>query len=58
MGTVGGGAIEARAIKEAQRMLMDAQMNDHVVTYDLSNEHAGNIGMICGGVATLLFQRR
>lgn len=58
MGTVGGGEIEARAIKEAQQMLMDAQMQDHTVRYDLSNERAGSIGMICGGVATLLFQRR
>lgn len=58
MGTVGGGEIEARAIKEAQQMLMDAHMQDHTVVYDLSNERAGSIGMICGGVATLLFQRR
>ncbi len=57
-GTVGGGEIEARAIKEAQQMLMDAHMQDHTVVYDLSNERAGSIGMICGGVATLLFQRR
>ncbi len=58
MGTVGGGEIEAKATMEAQRMLTDAQVKDHTVVYDLSNERAGSLGMICGGIATLLFQRR
>ncbi|MGH0054221.1 MAG: XdhC family protein, partial [Sphaerochaetaceae bacterium] len=58
MGTVGGGEIEARAIEEAQQMLANDQIQDHLKVYDLSNERAGSLGMICGGEATLLFQRR
>lgn len=58
MGTVGGGEIEAKATEEALYMLNNPQVKDFLKTYDLSNERAGSLGMICGGVATLLFQRR
>lgn len=56
VGTVGGGAIEAKAIEEARNMLKADTTTDQVLAYDLSNAKAGDLGMICGGSVRLLFQ--
>ncbi len=58
LGTVGGGEVEARTIEEAKSMLLNPSQSAFTKTYDLSNEKAGSLGMICGGVVTVLFQRR
>ncbi len=52
-GTIGGGAIELEAIKEARRMLKDGRRY-LLCHHDLSPD--GDIGMVCGGNETLLFR--
>lgn len=49
-GTIGGGAIEAAAIRHAEMCL--AQHCSAVRSYDLT----GDVSMSCGGAVTLLFQ--
>ncbi len=51
IGTVGGGAVEAKAIEDARQM-----KTNQVMHYDLSNAKASELGMICGGSVHLLFQ--
>ncbi len=51
-GTVGGGAIEAEAVEEAKKMLHGGR-NTMIKEYNLSSD--GDINMVCGGKATLLF---
>ena len=53
-GTIGGGAIENKAIEEAKKML-GSNKNIDIQKYNLSS--GGDLGMICGGDVTLLFQR-
>lgn len=48
LGTVGGGALEAKAIEEAR-----ATTRDHIVEYRLDD--TGDLGMTCGGDVTMLF---
>lgn len=50
-GTVGGGAVEAKAIEDAETI-----SSNTVIEYDLSNSKASELGMICGGSVRLLFQ--
>lgn len=55
IGTIGGGAIEHESIKEARRMLKEGEKSK-VIDHKLSTK--GDLGMICGGDVTLLFQSR
>jgi len=48
-GTVGGGALEARALEDARKALSSRQGG--LISYDLAD-----LGMICGGRASLLFE--
>jgi len=48
-GTVGGGAIEHRALEDAEAVLRSRE--SRLESYDL-----GNLGMKCGGKATLLYE--
>jgi len=48
-GTVGGGALEARAVQDARKMLQNMEGGQR--DYDL-----GEIGMTCGGRTSLLFE--
>ncbi|MFA6844752.1 MAG: XdhC family protein [Sphaerochaetaceae bacterium] len=48
LGTVGGGALEKKAIEDAQKAT-----RNFIKEYDLSN--GSELGMACGGRATLLF---
>lgn len=52
-GTIGGGRIEATAIRHAQQLLSDAAgMNCEFVTWNLQTD----IGMTCGGEVKLFFE--
>lgn len=53
-GTVGGGSIEYTAIKDALHAFESKQT--FTKQYDLSNRHAAELGMICGGTVTIQFQ--
>jgi len=53
-GTVGGGAIEGRAIVLAKHLLKYGQSG--METFVLRENDAQNLGMICGGEATLHFK--
>ena len=46
-GTVGGGALEARIIEEAVRVLNTGE--HYYKSYSLNNEDAAGLGMVCGG---------
>lgn len=52
-GTIGGGALELRAIEKARRMLAN-ESDDHEETIPLGP----GLGQCCGGVVTLLFTRQ
>lgn len=52
-GTVGGGAIEQRAIQHGVELLATKQAE--VCAYDLSGANHSGLGMVCGGGVTLLF---
>lgn len=52
-GTVGGGAIEKRAIEHGIELL--AKKKSEVCGYDLSGANQSDLGMVCGGGVTLLF---
>lgn len=52
-GTVGGGPLEAMAA--AQAGSMEGQTGVRLQSWDLSGEKAGELGMICGGTADLLY---
>ena len=50
IGTIGGGAVEYEAIREAR-----SHSGVRLREYDLGSEEAGNLGMICGGRNQVLF---
>lgn len=51
-GTVGGGPLEAQAIKQALEVLESKR--SRVMEFDLTSREAGELGMICGGRGLLL----
>ncbi len=51
LGTVGGGPIEATAIREAVEAIKENASK--IRKYRLDNEQAGGVGMICGGEVTV-----
>ncbi len=52
-GTVGGGKVEARAIRHSQNLLLDFnKKNPESITWNLQTD----IGMSCGGEVTYLFE--
>lgn len=51
-GSIGGGAIEYQATKDA--LTVELPCDRH---YDLSLRDAGNLGMVCGGAVTVHFER-
>ncbi len=53
LGTVGGGRIEARALREAGELLGAGEEAVRLVRWNLQQD----IGMTCGGEMTLLFER-
>ena len=55
LGTVGGGAVELEAVKQAMEVL---KTGDTLVRgYQLHPNEVADIGMICGGEVTVFFQR-
>ena len=52
-GTIGGGELEYRAIALARQLLEQGQSK--LMDYDLSNDTAAGLGMICGGRTKVLF---
>lgn len=54
VGTVGGGKVEYAATVEATRHLHDEGC--FAETYNLTNNEAGSLGMVCGGEVSVLFQ--
>lgn len=52
-GTVGGGAIEQRAINYGMDLI--AAKKSEVCSYDLGGTNRSDLGMVCGGGVTLLF---
>ena len=52
VGTIGGGALEARAIDLARDVLQAGE--SRLAQYDLTNDDAAGLGMICGGAGLLL----
>ncbi|HBE70224.1 MAG TPA: xanthine dehydrogenase accessory protein XdhC [Planctomycetaceae bacterium] len=52
-GTVGGGKIEAAAVKHAQQILNSQHVEPELVKWNLQTD----IGMTCGGEVQLFFQR-
>jgi xanthine dehydrogenase accessory factor len=55
MGTIGGGAVEARAQERAERILAGEAAQIH--SYCLRPNEKADIGMICGGDVRVAFQR-
>jgi xanthine dehydrogenase accessory factor len=53
-GTVGGGKLELTVVNAAREAIV--QQRSQVVTYDLSQNGTGGLGMLCGGQATLYIE--
>jgi len=53
-GTIGGGNLEHQAIMEGWKCLRNKQTK--LIEYDLSNNAAANLGMVCGGKVKVLFE--
>jgi xanthine dehydrogenase accessory factor len=51
-GTVGGGKVEAKAIREAEAMLREGAREPRLVTWNLTRD----VGMTCGGELSYLFE--
>lgn len=51
-GTIGGGKVEAKAIKHAQEILLAQKSQPELLTWNLQTE----VGMSCGGEGTYLFE--
>lgn len=51
-GSIGGGAIEYRAVQEARSAELPCDRR-----YDLSSQDAADLGMVCGGSVTVHFER-
>ena len=56
-GSVGGGAVEAAAIRRASELLASDSPATDVADYELSNREGAELGMICGGRVKVLFER-
>jgi xanthine dehydrogenase accessory factor len=54
LGTVGGGALEAKALAGAREVLAGAEAQ--VLDFELSQDEAAESGMICGGRCALLVE--
>lgn len=58
VGTVGGGAVERCAIRDACKILEDPSVRTYVREYDLEGtKRDDTTGMICGGAVRILFIR-
>lgn len=55
-GTIGGGAVEYHAQQRA-RELLDDGIDVEITQYSLSPGDAADLGMICGGTVTVIFER-
>jgi xanthine dehydrogenase accessory factor len=54
-GTIGGGLVEAKVIKEADEIFRDGR--PRLEFFDLTLEHADSLDMICGGRLEILLER-
>jgi xanthine dehydrogenase accessory factor len=52
VGTIGGGLLEAQTMQAAAQM--NAQTPARLLTFDLSNQDAAGLAMICGGLVRVL----
>jgi xanthine dehydrogenase accessory factor len=52
-GTIGGGAVEYRALSIAQKVLREGQSREH--DFSLTKDDVQNLGMICGGAVNVYF---
>ena len=57
-GTIGGGTVEYTVIGEAKAFLAENSGKDlfEIREYNLSNEGAASLGMICGGHIRILLE--
>ena len=53
-GTIGGGAVEYEAQKQAA--LMFDSMESHITSYTLAKNDVADLGMICGGDVTVFYE--
>ena len=53
-GTIGGGNLEYQATRRAQALL--ERTENALEAYDLSNDTAAGLGMICGGQTKVLYR--
>ena len=57
LGTVGGGAVEARVIEDGKKMLTSSDNKAQLFYHNLSNTKASQLGMICGGNVKVLISK-
>ena len=55
-GTIGGGSVEFAAIRKSQAMLVTGE-NFAVEEYILSDAEGATLGMVCGGIIKVVFER-
>lgn len=58
VGTLGGGALEGRCLREAKELLDASAVNTFAeIHFDLTNKTATAEGMVCGGEVSVLLQK-
>ncbi|MCR5666675.1 MAG: XdhC family protein [Eubacterium sp.] len=55
-GTIGGGCIEAEVINRARHMLSTKEKEMQICAIDMTNQDAGDEGMVCGGIEEVLLE--
>ena len=55
IGTIGGGALEGASITAARKLLLEG--GHRLLDFDLTEDEAARLGMICGGRQQVLLQR-
>ena len=56
IGTIGGGCVEADVIRRAKELFLDEDIRAELFHVELTDDGAGDEGMVCGGVLDVLLE--
>ena len=57
VGTIGGGCMEAAAVRRARQLMISREKNHEIYKVDLTGADAEDDGMVCGGMETIFFEK-
>lgn len=56
VGTIGGGCMEAAAVRRARQLMISGEKKYEIYNVDLTGADAEDDGMVCGGLETIFFE--